>query len=176
MTTLNTLAIINSSNSERFELWLYASLAESVARIRFRQSPVRENHTMTFAVDLPAAARRHLLAADSLAGGGPRRDVAGYLYGIAAECAIKAMMRDAGVRTTSEAEDPYYVHFPKLRTLLRDAPLGRRGITLMHYINDDRFMNQWSTAMRYSRGKDILDRWITAWAEQAHQGVAAIGT
>src|SRR5271165_4857767 len=64
---------------------------------------------MAFAIDMPAAARRHLLAADTLVQG-PRRDVAGYLYGIAAECAIKAMMIDAGLRPSAGSprrEDPF---------------------------------------------------------------------
>jgi hypothetical protein len=130
---------------------------------------------MSFAIDMSAAARRHLLAAESLAGG-QRRDGAGYLYGIAAECAIKAMMREAGVQLPSGGDNPYFEHFPKLRTLLRDARLLRRGTSLMNYINDDSFMNQWSTRMRYSHGKDIREEWISAWACQARQVVASIGT
>ncbi len=38
--------------------------------------------------DFPASARRHLVAADRLIGT-DRTDVAGYLYGWAAECALK---------------------------------------------------------------------------------------
>ncbi|HYN77965.1 MAG TPA: hypothetical protein VES73_09240 [Lamprocystis sp. (in: g-proteobacteria)] len=51
---------------------------------------------MSYTPDLTAAARRHLAAAEALADGASRR-VAGYLYGIAVECAIKAMMREAGL-------------------------------------------------------------------------------
>ena len=50
---------------------------------------------MGYTSDDPAAARRHLDAADHLAGG-TRRPVAGYLYGIAAECAVKAIQRRRG--------------------------------------------------------------------------------
>jgi hypothetical protein len=51
---------------------------------------------MAFTPNMAGSARRHLQAATTLANG-PRRDVAGYLYGIAAECAIKAMTVDAGL-------------------------------------------------------------------------------
>lgn len=133
---------------------------------------------MTFAIDMPAAARRHLLAADTLAKSS-RRDVAGYLYGIAAECAIKAMMAEAGLRPhpgSSRQDEPFFAHFPELRTMLRDI-LGRRKVgPLSNYIQNDAFMNNWSTRMRYSHGRDIEERWITIWAEQARQVVASIGS
>lgn len=133
---------------------------------------------MAFMIDMPAAARRHLHAADLLATG-PRWDVAGYLYGIAAECAVKAMMGDAGYRPRGDADrrmDPFFAHFPELRTLLRDAPQLRRGFLLHRFIQNDGFMNQWSTRMRYSRGKDIEKHWVESWATQARQVVAAMGT
>jgi hypothetical protein len=133
---------------------------------------------MAFAIDMQAAARRHLAAANTLARG-DRRDVAGYLYGIAAECAIKAMMRDAGFRPPSDQtrrDNPYFAHFPELRTMLRDLLQGRRGTPLIGFIQDDSFMNHWSTRMRYSHGKDIEERWITTWATHARQAVASIGT
>jgi hypothetical protein len=37
-------------------------------------------------------------------------------------------------------------------------------------------MNNWSTRMRYTDGKDVDERWIDAWAHQAKQAVASIGT
>jgi hypothetical protein len=132
---------------------------------------------MAFTIDLPASARRHLEAANMLFD--HKRDVAGYLFGIAAECAIKAMMLDAGIRHKApelRREDPFYAHFPELRTLLREMQLGRRAKPLMDYIEDDSFMSQWSTDMRYSPGRDIRDTWVAAWAEHARQAVASIGT
>ena len=133
---------------------------------------------MAFSIDMSAAARRHLQAADELAKG-DRKDVAGYLYGIAGECAIKAMMRYAGLRfprDLSRRDHPYFAHFPELRTMLRDMLRGRRGTLLMTYIQNDAFMNNWSTRMRYSHGRDIRPQWIAAWAEQARQAVAAMDT
>src|ERR1700722_3580598 len=137
-----------------------------------------QGFTVTFAIDMPRAARRHLEAADQLSRT-RRRDVAGYLYGLAAECAVKAMMRDAGIRMPTDLarrENPLYAHFPELQTLLRDALRGRRGTPLLSFIQSDAFMNNWDTRMRYSHGRDINDQWISTWANQARQVVAAIGT
>ena len=132
---------------------------------------------MAFLIDMPAAAKRHLLAAELLVTPKGRKDVAGYLFGIAAECAVKAMMLEAGLLPKSDQrDDPFYEHFPILRTLLRDTLQGRRGTPLINFINNDAFMNNWSTRMRYSNGKDIGDRWIDDWADQARQAVASIGT
>lgn len=132
---------------------------------------------MAFVVDFPAAARRHLEAANIVLN--QKRDVAGYLFGIAAECAIKAMMLDANIRPKGpdlRREDPFYAHFPELRTMLRDMQLGRKGKPLMDYIEDGSFMNNWSTDMRYSSGREVQEHWVIAWAEQARQAVASIGT
>ncbi|HJU16326.1 MAG TPA: hypothetical protein VJ770_07635 [Stellaceae bacterium] len=131
---------------------------------------------MAFATDMKAAARRHLEAGDILMAN-QRRDVAGYLYGIAAECAVKAMMIEFGMRPVPEKKsDPFFAHFPELRSMLRDVLRGRKGTPLVRLIQDDRFLNHWSTHMRYSHGKDIDDRWVIAWACQARQAIAAIGT
>ena len=81
---------------------------------------------MTFEIDMGMASRRHLEAADELAKG-VRRDVAGYLYGIAAECAFKAMMREAGLRPLAKEKqrnDPFFAHFPELRTMLEILFVG----------------------------------------------------
>ena len=77
---------------------------------------------MAYSTNMPASARRHLIAADRL-NAGARRDVAGYLYGIAAECAIKAMMIDAGYRPLIDRRnDLFFLHFPELRTALLNTP------------------------------------------------------
>jgi hypothetical protein len=133
---------------------------------------------MAFTLDMAGAARRHLLAADILAQR-ERRDVAGYLYGIAAECAIKAMMLEAGMgRPTDlpEKNNPLFVHFPELRTMLRDSSVNRRAMVLSKFVKNDAFMNNWSIRIRYAARSEIDDRWISKWAEQAHQAVASIGT
>ena len=133
---------------------------------------------MAYAFDMRAAAYRHLEAAEELADG-KRRDVAGYLYGIAAECGIKAMMHDINIRPLPNAErreDPFYTHFPELRTMLRSRLAGRLAAPLLHFISSDAFMNQWSTDMRYSHGHDVTEAWVSAWRAQARQVVSSIGT
>jgi hypothetical protein len=133
---------------------------------------------MAFAIDLPAAARRHLVAADALVNE-RHHGVAGYLYGLAAECAVKAMMREAGLppdANPSRKANPFFAHFPELRTMLRDKLQGRRGTPLTRLIQNDAFMSHWCARMRYSHGKDIQNAWIDSWAKQAREAVACIGT
>lgn len=134
---------------------------------------------MAYSIDLPAAARRHLQAAEVLCHDKARPDVAGYLFGIAAECAIKVMMRDAGLRplrADQRRDDPYYAHFPELRTMLRDSATGRGAKPLGDFIASDSFMNNWSTQMRYAPASDIESHWIKAWAADAKRAVDAMGT
>lgn len=126
---------------------------------------------MTFTHNMTSAARRHLHAAEALRTGA-HRGVAGYLYGIAAECAIKAMMEVSGPRL----DDAFYKHFPELRTILRTALHGRRGQTLARFVADDSFMNNWDIRMRYADARQIREEWIDKWAEQARRVVSAMGT
>lgn len=135
---------------------------------------------MQYPPDMPAAARRHLSAADALNSPQGRSDVAGYLYGIAAECAIKAMMLDTHLwpvpNPSDRAGSPYFEHFPRLRTMLRDALEGRQGTPLVQFIGNDAFMSNWSTNMRYAKGTSVNPDWINNWAAQAKDAVGAIGT
>lgn len=131
---------------------------------------------MGFTHNLPEAARRHLQAADLLfADPGHRRDVAGYLYGIAAECAIKQMMIPLPLPPQYDKQYIFHTHFPDLRTLLRDALGKRRGIPLVAFINNDAFMNNWNVKMRYADADQILPQWITAWQRDARDAVNAMG-
>jgi len=127
---------------------------------------------MAFTPNMPAAARRHLVAAEELADTA-RWDVAGYLYGIAAECAIKTMMENIPLARRQEA---FYAHFPELRTLLRDTLQGRSARPLSAFINDDRFLNNWHVSMRYADAQQISEQWVTAWREQARRAVSAMGS
>jgi len=126
---------------------------------------------MAYTVELQKSAYRHLEAARMLAKG-TCRGVAGYLYGIAAECAVKAMMEAANVRI----DEAFFAHFPDLRTILRDALRGRNVKPLSSFINDDSFMNNWHVRMRYAGAKQIKDEWVISWADQAGRVVNAMGT
>jgi hypothetical protein len=126
---------------------------------------------MAYSQNFLASARRHLHAADHL-DGTHRRDVAGYLYGVAAECALKEMMRQSGMRPLPierKREDPFYAHFKSLKTLLRDQVKGRRQGELLKYATDPKFMQQWDTDMRYAPGTDIQSAWIDSWRDQARK-------
>lgn len=133
---------------------------------------------MAYIPDMASAARRHLLAANILYSEKTRIDVAGYLYGIAAECAIKAMMLDAGIRPNLENRkaDPFFAHFPDLRTMLKDTLQGRKSATLRLKIENDNFFSQWDIEMRYCKSSDIKDSWVETWKEQANDIVSCIGT
>jgi hypothetical protein len=89
------------------------------------------------------------------------------------------MMSEVGMRPLRGGgtnRDPFFVHFPELRTLLRDTLKGRRGTPLVRFIEDDHFLHNWSTRMRYSHGRDIRQQWIADWATQARRAVDSMGT
>jgi hypothetical protein len=130
---------------------------------------------MVYSQRMDKSAHRHLAAADVLHDEEVTRPtkcraVAGYLYGVAAECALKQIMRDSGMRPLDASrrhDDPYYAHFPHLKTMLRDVASGRRAGELQRYANDAALMSEWSTDMRYAPANDVEERWITRWKEQA---------
>lgn len=131
---------------------------------------------MAFKVNMKASARRHLEAADKLKSSN-RGDVAGYLYGISAECAIKAMMIDLRIKEKKDRrDDPYYLHFPALKTTLQDKLQGRLAAPLIKVLSDRTFFANWSIEMRYSKGDEIKNTWIENWATQAKRTVSLIET
>ena len=76
---------------------------------------------MAFTQNVEKAARRHFRAAQILydhsnVGDQPGcRAVAGYLFGLAGELAVKAMMRSSGMTPLPEKQrrdDPFFAHFP----------------------------------------------------------------
>lgn len=132
---------------------------------------------MAYRQDLQGSARRHLRAATELdqvvsAGSQPGcKAVAGYLYGLAGELALKALMRDSGMTPLSPKErrsDPYFAHFPELKTQLLDAAQGRRSGELLAIAKSNDFQN-WDTVMRYASTADVLPGWIDAWKVSAHK-------
>lgn len=135
---------------------------------------------MAYSTDFSKAARRHLDAAGRLDAAEPARvmrSVAGYLFGIAAECALKQMMRDSGMRPLADEErrnDPFWAHFPEIKTLLRDRIYGRRAGELRRFVEDGSFMNHWDVRMRYAPAADISAEHIDRWRQQAAEVVAAM--
>lgn len=133
---------------------------------------------MAYSIDMPAAARRNFLAAEALLS--VRFDVAGYLYGLAAECAVKAMLIELGLRpknpVSERRDDPFYQHFPFLLTSARDAAAGRRSATLSRILATPGFLAGWEIEMRYAGTGAVSASSVKRWAEHAKQTVGAIGT
>jgi hypothetical protein len=130
----------------------------------------------SYDVDMRRAAFRHFEAGELLAGS-KRTDVAGYLFGIAAECALKQMMRNSGMRPlpiSQRREDPYYAHFELLKTMLRDRASGRLATEIRRYAESSSFMQQWDVSMRYSDGKSIEPKLIERWRSDARDILGAM--
>lgn len=115
-----------------------------------------------FTSNMTKAAHRNWDAAERLRkAAAPDRTTAGYLYGIAAECAIKALYREIPW-TTDSKDGPVYAHFPILKTKLRDAISGRVAAQFARF-TDPHYMEGWAIDIRYSDGTRpdaaTLDRW-----------------
>lgn len=133
---------------------------------------------MAYRQDFVNSARRHLRAAEELhqnesAGAQPGcKAVAGYLFGLSGELAVKAIMRDSGMTPLPDErrrDDPYYAHFPTLKPLLLDNASGRRSGELRTIAETASLFQNWDTNMRYAPTEDIQDRWIDSWRTAARE-------
>jgi hypothetical protein len=131
---------------------------------------------MAYGTDLQNAARRHLLGAhilhdQSTPGAQPGcKALAGYVYGLAAELAIKEIMRQSGIPRLApdkRKSDPYWKHFPDLKDLLALQLRGRREGELRKYVEDKNLFANWSIGMRYARTDDVNPAWIAKWKKSA---------
>lgn len=129
---------------------------------------------MAYRQDLRMAARRHLKAAQVLydqTGAATQpgcKAVAGYLFGLSGELAVKDLMRDSGV-------DPIAQHFQILKSMLAAIP-GRRAGELRKLAENPQLFQYWDITMRYARTQDIDPAWIAAWKTSAEDLVGRIGT
>lgn len=64
-------------------------------------------------------------------------------------------------------EDPYYKHFPELKTFLLNTAKGRRSGELLTIANTSALFRYWDTDMRYAKTLDIRDEWIESWKTSA---------
>lgn len=131
---------------------------------------------MPYSHDYQNSARRHLRAAETLyaletAGAQPgAKAVAGYLYGLAGELAVKHMMTQSGMRPLADAErrnDPFYKHFPELKTFLLTTVTGRRSGELLRMARTAQIFQEWSTDMRYAHTQEIPAHRVGRWQEDA---------
>lgn len=102
--------------------------------------------------------------------------VAGYLFGVAAECAVKQVMSESGMvpRPEQRRDDPFYAHFPVLKTMLRSTAKGRRAGVLREWSEDGSFMREWDTDMRYAPAKDIKKSDVAKWRADAKRVIDAM--
>lgn len=131
---------------------------------------------MAYQIQMANSAHRHFKAAEELyeitsAGTQPGcKAVAGYLYGLTGEMAVKFMMVSSGIKNDRELpkrENPYYAHFPELKHQLKNMIYGRRAGELRKIYENDRLFQYWDTAMRYAPTKDINIVWVSDWRESA---------
>lgn len=127
--------------------------------------------------DMQKAARRHYTAGETLFGT-HRKDVAGYLYGLAGECALKAMMLKSGMKPADprQKDDPFYAHFESLKSLISSSAQGRFQGELLKYVNNQAFFQHWDITMRYSDGKDIESAWVESWKKSAQDVITEMET
>jgi hypothetical protein len=131
---------------------------------------------MSYGQDFCGAAHRHYDSAEVLSdvelpGLKPGCNaVAGYLYGLAGELAVKHMMRDSGYRplpTEQRRDDPFYAHFPMLKSLLRNNNYGRRAQELKAIAEDTSLFQWWDTDMRYAPTHEIPQERVVRWGQSA---------
>src|ERR1017187_10385274 len=116
---------------------------------------------MAYSQDFRKSALRHLKAAQVLHGRVGSGDqpgcqaVAGYLFGLAGELAVKEIMRNSGIKpAANRRDDPFFAHFPALKTMLSTAE-GLRSGELRKVSEDTSLFQHWDTDMRYAPTKDI---------------------
>jgi hypothetical protein len=131
---------------------------------------------MAYSHDFQISARRHFKAAETLyalstAGAQPgSKAVAGYLYGLAGELAVKQMMTQSGMRPLADGQrrhDPFYKHFPELKSFLLTAAAGRRSGELLLVARTAQIFQEWSTDMRYAPTREVPARRVDGWQDDA---------
>ena len=98
--------------------------------------------------------------------------MAGYLYGLAGELAVKRMMTQSGMRPLAAGErrnDPFYKHFPELKSFLLTAAAGRRSGELLKVARSAWVFQEWSTDIRYAPTREVLAQRLDAWQDDAKQ-------
>lgn len=100
-----------------------------------------------------------------------RFDAAGYHFGFAAECAVKQLIRDAGVMTSDPA---IWEHFPELRNLALQSLSGRAAGPLRTLLERDSFMQFWGVRMRYAPNGSIKADMAERWRTQADEAIGCL--
>src|SRR5713101_2402491 len=97
-----------------------------------------------------------------------RAHAAGYHFGFAAECALKTVLYKHNIpRGDDRRDDPYWAHFPELRTLLIRDGRGRLSQKLYSLISRGSFMQDWDTDIRYAADGSVDATRAIQWRDQA---------
>ena len=124
---------------------------------------------MAYEIDLVSSAKRHFADGDSLLKAKSPQH-AGYHYGFAAECALKSVLFQHGVPRPSERRlNPFWAHFPELRTLLVTSAKGRFPRKLYDAVAHGAFMQHWDTDIRYAANQSVNADRATEWRKQADE-------
>ena len=124
---------------------------------------------MAYNIDLTASAKRHFRDGETLLVAKSAQH-AGYHFGFAAECALKSVLyRHNLPRHAERRADPYWAHFPELRTLLIRDGRGRLQQKLYDVVAHGSFMQLWDTDIRYASDRSVDEPHARKWREQADQ-------
>ncbi len=118
---------------------------------------------MALSINLVEAARRARRAAQDLDGRN-QHQVAGYLYGLAAECAVKEVARQVPCTRTDEI---LYAHFPELRNLILDVAQGRAADRLRRVVEHGSFLSEWTIKVRYAPNSEVTQKQVDRWKKDA---------
>jgi hypothetical protein len=129
---------------------------------------------MAYRIDLPASAQRHWNDGRRLLDAG-RAQAAGYHFGFAAECAVKSVLYKHNIpRHADRHQDPYWAHFPALRTILIRDGKGRLSQKLYDVIAKDSFMQEWDTDIRYAANGSVNEQRASRWRDQANELIGLV--
>jgi hypothetical protein len=104
-----------------------------------------------------------------------RAQAAGYHNGFAAECAVKSIFYKHNIpRDEDRRKDPYWAHFPELRTMLIRDGKGRLSQKLYDTIAHGSFMQEWHTDIRYAENGSVSEDRASRWREQADEVIGLI--
>ncbi len=123
----------------------------------------------TYGPDGRSAARRHYEDATRLETA-KRYDNAGYLYGLATECGLKALLLDSNVRHDDPA---IWSHFPALKDLAAQAVRTRASAKLLSLI-EGVGLTEWHVSMRYAKTGAVSATRVQEWREKALRCLLAL--
>lgn len=86
-----------------------------------------------------------------------RWETAGHLYGVAAECAVKAALKRGGV--TIDKKSGLKTHFPALAGAVSLNAQGRHTMTV---INRPGFLDSWRVDTRYAKNDGTIEQTLCA--------------